>query len=63
MRTSAHAHNTAVNTSHKWWHSKNKKKEKKKGGRRWFCGTVVISEESKHGARADLCRLSLVKQG
>lgn len=28
-----------------------------------FCGTAVIAEESKHGAGADLCGLSLVKQG
>lgn len=38
------------------------KKKKKKKGRRWFCGTAVITEESKHGAGADLCGLSLVKQ-
>lgn len=37
--------------------------KKKKKGWWWFFGMAVIAEESKHGAGADLCRLSLVKQG
>lgn len=52
------AANTVLNTS-----GGTSQHDKKRKGRWWFCGTAVIAGESKHCTGADLCGLSLVKQG